>query len=409
MSPKGDEKTYRLRRELTLFDVTVAGVGIILGAGIYALIGVAAGETGNTTWLAFLIGAVVSAFTGFSYAELSSVFKGDSGEYDYCTKAFGQRFSWWAALLILFSMIVSASTVALGFAGYFVVLLEIDFLLSAFLIVALMSLVNFVGIRMSSRFNAIATALEFLGLLLIIVLGLPHWGSVDLMEMPNGLTGVFQAGALVFFAFMGFETIVKLREETKNPDKTIPRALLLSIFITAIVYVLVSISAVSLLSADKIAASSGPLADVAAVPLGPAAFTLLAIIALFSTSNTILLSLVTTSRMMYGMAKERSLPRLLALVHGRTRTPYVAVIVSFALTILLALLGDIELVANMANISLFLIFTLVNIAAIVLRRKMRKKRPFRMPLNIGWVPVLSVLGVITSLIMFVFAVMNVLQ
>jgi APA family basic amino acid/polyamine antiporter len=399
-------RSYRLKRELSLFDVTVAGVGIILGAGIYALIGIAAGEAGNATWLSFLCSAVVAIFTGYSYAELSAMFKTDSGEFDYCKSAFGVRVAWLVSMLIIFSGLVTAAVVALGFAGYVATFLDVDFLISAVFIILFMSLINYIGIRSSSRFNTVATALEFLGLVLIIVLGIPKWGSVDLLEMPSGLQGVFQAGALVFFAFLGFETIVKLREETKNPDKTIPRAVLLSIFITAALYILVSISAVSIMNYQDLAASTGPLASVAAVSLGAAAFTLVAIIALFSTSNTILITLVTTSRMIYGMAQEKYLPAVLGLVHEKRRTPHVAILVVMLLSFLLAIPRDIELVANIANISLFIIFIFVNIAAIALRYTIREERKFKMPFNIGRFPVLSLLGVISSAFLFVFAVIN---
>lgn len=399
-------RSYSLKRELGLFDVTVAGIGIILGAGIYALIGIAAGEAGNATWLSFLISAVVAIFTGYSYAELSAMFKTDSGEFDYCKSAFGVKTAWLVGMLIIFSGLVTAAVVALGFAGYVATFMEVDFLVSAVFIILLMSLINYIGIRSSSRFNTVATALEFFGLVLIIVLGIPKWGSVDLMEMPHGLQGVFQAGALVFFAFLGFETIVKLREETKHPDKTIPRALLLSIFITAVVYILVSVSAVSIMNYGELAVSTGPLASVAAVSLGGAAFTLLAVIALFSTSNTILITLVTTSRMMYGMAQEKYLPAVLGLVHEKRRTPHVAIVIVMLLSFLLAIPGDIELVANIANISLFIIFIFVNIAAIILRYTIREERKFKMPFNIGRFPVLSLLGVISSVFLFIFAVIN---
>lgn len=397
---------YKLKRELGLFDVTVAGIGIILGAGIYVLIGVAAGDAGNATWLAFLISAIVAGFTGFSYAELTSVFEGDAGEYDYVRKGYGKKLAWIVAMVVIFTGLVSGATVALGFAGYIANIIHIDFLTAAIIIILAMSFINYYGIRESSRFNIVATGIEFLGLLIIIALGIPHWGEVNLLEMPNGPQGLFQAGALVFFAFMGFETIVKFREETINPNKTIPRALLLSIFITAIVYVLVSISAVSIVSAEKLATSSSPLAEVAQASLGPMAFVGLAIIALFSTSNTILLSLLTTSRMMYGMAKRKSLPAILSKVHPARRTPHIAVLVTMILAVLFSFLRNIELVANMTTVLLFLTFILVNVSAIILRYKLKKERTFKMPLNIGKFPVLSLLGAITSAIMGGFSVYN---
>jgi APA family basic amino acid/polyamine antiporter len=165
-------KYFALKRELNLFHVVVAGIGIILGAGIYALIGIAAGETGNTIWLSFLISAIVAGFTGFSYAELSCMFKGDGGEYDYCKASFGRKIAVLVSLLIIVTGLVSAAAVALGFAGYLSSLFSIKYLLAGILIVVLMSFINYHGISDSNKFNLVATSIEFLGLLIIIFLGI---------------------------------------------------------------------------------------------------------------------------------------------------------------------------------------------------------------------------------------------
>jgi basic amino acid/polyamine antiporter, APA family len=398
----------KLKRELNLFHVTVAGVGIILGAGIYALIGVAAGETGNSLWLSFLISAIVAGFTGYSYAELSSVFKGDAGEYDYVKAGFGKKLASFVSLLIIFTGVVSAATVALGFAGYLSSLISFGYLASGIGIVVLMTFLNYWGISESNKFNVLATTIEFLGLLFIILLGIGKFGSVDLLEMPNGFFGVLKSGALLFFAFMGFETIIKLREEAKEPEKTIPKAIILSVFITAIVYVLVGIAAVSILPASEIAGSKSPLADVAAVGFGGLAFVVLGIIALFSTSNTILLTMLTTSRMVYGMSKRKTLPKIFNKIHKKRRIPHIAVFAVGIVTIGLTFFQDIGFVADLTTVLLFATFALINLAAIVLRYKKIGKRHFKMPLNIGRFPVLALLGVITSLVMLVFSFINLL-
>ncbi|MDP4039922.1 MAG: amino acid permease [Candidatus Pacearchaeota archaeon] len=398
----------KLKKELGLFSVTVAGVGIILGAGIYALIGIAAGETGNTIWLSFLISAIVAAFTGLSYAELSSIFKGDAGEYDYINAGFGRKLAGFVSLLIIFTGVVSSAAVALGFAGYLSSLIAIRYLFAGIAIVMLMAFLNYWGIKESNKFNLTATTIEFLGLVIIILLGIKHFGSVDLFEMPNGFFGVLKTGALLFFAFMGFETIVKLSEEAKNPEKTIPKAIILSVVITAILYILVAISAVSILPVEQIAGSKSPLADVAAYSFGGTAFIILAIIALFSTSNTVLLTMLTTSRMVYGMAERKFLPKIFSKIHKKRGTPYVAVFAVGIVTVALTFFEDIGFVADLTTVLLFATFALINLVAIVLRYKKDEKRVFRMPLNIGKFPVLSLLGVITSLIMLVFSVINIL-
>ncbi len=396
----------KLKRELELWQVTVAGVGIILGAGIYALIGIAAGGAGNATWLAFLISALVAAFTGLSYAELTSMFKGDAAEYDYIKTAFNSKIAYFAGLMIIAAGFVSAATVALGFGGYFIKMLGVPLISAAIGLIVLMTIINFTGIKESAWFNTISTFIEFGGLLFVIYLGTKHFGSVNYMEMPHGLPGVFSTAALVFFAYMGFESIVKLREETKNPERNIPLALIYSIIITSIVYVLVSIAAVSIVNWQELNASSAPLATVVATSIGPIAFLIIGIVALFSTANTVLITLVTTSRMIYGMAKEGTFPKIFARVHRRTRTPWVAILVLALITILFTMIGDIEFVANLTNLFLFATFGLANVSMIILRYTLKRKRGFYCPVNIGKFPVIALLGVLSSIGMFILVVLN---
>ena len=395
----------KLKRTLTLFNVTVAGVGMILGAGIYALIGAAAVDGGNAIWLSFLLSALIALFTGLSYAELSSMFKGDAGEYDYVNKSMNKHIALFIGLTVIAAAIITASAVALGFAGYLTSLIPIPYMVGALLIIILMSAINFIGIKEAAWFNTISTFIEFAGLVIIIILGFKYVGSVNLLELPNGVEGIFSSAALVFFAFLGFESIIKLAEETKNPEKTIPKAILLSIGITSVVYVLVAISAVSVVGWQALSQSDAPLALVAATALGGISGPVLAVIALFSTANTILLSLVTSSRQLYGMSKEKCLPKFLSHISGKTRTPILAILVATAVAIIFTLIGDIGIVANITNIFLFITFGAVNLALIILRYKAPKmKRPFRLPLNIGKFPVIPLIGVLSSIIMIGFIV-----
>jgi len=402
-----EKRKLSLRRELGIFQVTVAGVGIILGAGIYALIGVAASSSGNATWLSFLISAFIALFTGLSYAELSSMFKGDAGEYDYLKTAFNKKFAFLIGLSIIAAGFISAAAVALGFAGYFIQLVPIPTVVAALLLIVLMALINFIGIKETSWFNTVSTIIEFIGLVIIILIGLRHFGSVNYLEMPKGFSGVLSSAALVFFAYMGFESIIKLREETKNPEKVIPRALLYSVLITSLIYVLVAVAAVSVIGWEGLSKSNAPLASVAAASFGNYAFLLLSIIALFSTSNTVLITMVATSRQMYGMAIEHSLPKVLTLINERTRTPWTAIIIITLLTIIFTFIGDIEIVANLTNLFLFLTFASVNLSLIILRYKCKdKKRNFTCPVNIGRFSVIALLGFLSSIFMMGFVIWN---
>jgi APA family basic amino acid/polyamine antiporter len=406
IGPEQHHKKYRmkkkltLRRDLGLLEATSAGVGIISGAGIYALMGAAAGMAGNSVWLSFIFASFVAVFTGLSYAELSSMFPRDSGEYVYTESAFGSKLAFMVGWLILSSGIIAVSTVALGFGGYFKALFGTPMLLAAVGIIITIGLINFYGVKESAKLNITFTLIEVAGLIIIILVGLSKWGSVNYMEMPHGTFGMFSAASLIFFAFIGFESVVKLAEETKNPEKVIPRALLLSILITTVLYILVAISAVSVLDWQTLGASEAPLADVAAAALGSKAFMLLAVIALFSTANTILISILSTSRIAYGMGVDKSLPKSLAVIHPGRQTPWIAIFMVTAIAILFAVPKNIGAVAEMANLSIFVTFLFVNMSLIMLRYTDPKmKRPFRAPFNIGNFSLTPVIGMALCLFM----------
>jgi APA family basic amino acid/polyamine antiporter len=391
-----------LKRDLGLFEVTLSGVGIILGAGIYALIGKAAELAGNSVWIAFALAALIAVFTGLSYAELSSIFPRASAEYEYTNRAFGKRLAFVIGWLIIFSGVIGASTVALGFGGYFEALTGASAPPSAVLLILALSIILLWGIKISAWFAIVFTLIETVGLLIIICIGVPHLGSVDYLDMPNGLRGVFEAAALIFFAYMGFEEMVKLSEETRDPERNMPLALMAALAITILLYILVALSVVSVVPPEVLAASAAPFAEVAAEALGPEAFVVVSAIALFATANTVLLMLLAASRIAYGMAESASLPTVLGRVHPGRRTPMVAIVAVMLLSIAFLFSGDIAFVASANDFILFATFVVINASLITLRRKEPElPRPFRVPFAFGWVPVLPVLGILTCLFLIV--------
>jgi len=388
-----------MRREIGLFAVTSWGVGIILGAGIYVLVGEAAGIAGNSVWLSFLIGAVVASFTGLSYAELSSVFPRDAAEYVYVKIACGcEILSFMVGWLTILTGIISASTVALGFAGYLQGLFGIPRVLAALFLIIVLSYINFLGIKESTRMNIIFTLVEAAGLVLFVSIGLGSLGSVNLLEAPNGSSGILSAAALIFFAYLGFEDIVNIAEETKKPEKVIPKALILSILISTFLYILVALVSVSLADWQNLGLSDAPLAFAASQVLGENAFTVMSVIALFATSNTVLIMLVVVSRMIHGMAKEGAFPRILSRVAPKKETPQPAILVTMFVSIIFLFTGDLELIAALTSFGAFITFAFVNISLIYIRyRRTELERPFRAPLNIGKFPITGFLGLLTCL------------
>jgi len=401
----------KLKRSLSLFEATFYGVGIILGAGIFALIGQAAGSAGNALWISFLIGAAISALTGLSYAELSAMYPQAAAEYIYVKKAYASKFlGFMISWLIIFTGVLSAATVSLGFSGYFNKIIfpegEISTVLLisvAAVLIVLLSFVNFFGIKESSKVNVIFTVVEMSGLILIIFLAFASnsFGRVNYFEAPKGFGGIIAASILVFFAYIGFEDIVNIAEETKSPKKFIPRAIILAIIITTTLYILVSIATVSLADWNELGDVPNPLAFAASKSfLGNNASLVLSFIALFATINTVLIILVVTSRMIYGIARDRGLPSILSKIHPKRKTPWAAVIVIGILSIVFLFFGKIETIASITSLGAFISFGTVNLALIWLRyTKPNLKRPFRVPLNIGKFPILSFVGAIFCVFM----------
>ena len=392
-----------LKRHMGLFHLTMYGVGLILGAGIYVLIGEAAGFAGNSMWISFLLGAIVAVFAGLSYFELSALYPKAAAEYTFVKNAFKNNFfgfiiGWLTAI----TSIIVAATVSLGFGGYLTQFIELPITIGAIILIAILSVVNFIGIKESAWANTIFAIITAGGLGLIIFLGftVEPVESIDYFEAPNGFPGIILAFVLIFFAFIGFEDMANVAEEVRRPHKTIPRAIILSVVITGIIYILVSLSAVKILDWQELAASSAPLADVAHKVLGTNGSITLSIIALFATASTVLITLVAGARILYGMAKSNSLPQFLSNVHSKTKTPWIAVIVILVTSIGFTFVGDIVIIANIVVFAVVITFAAINLAVIVLRyTEPVLERPFRVPINIGKFPILPLFGFGTTVYM----------
>jgi len=390
-----------LKRALGLWEATACGVGIILGAGIYALIGKATGLAGNATWIAFIIAAFVSGLSALSYAELSSIFPKAGAEYVYTKNAFGKKLAFIVGWMIAISGIIGSATVALGFGGYFEAIAGIPLIIAAVSLVILLSFVIAYGVKEAAWFAIVGTLIEGAGLLIVIFIGLPYFGSVDYFEITS-LGGIMAAAALVFFAYIGFEEMVRMAEEVKKPEINMPRALIIAIVLTTLIYILVAVAAVSVVDFNSLAESNSPLADVVSAAWSSDAFVIFSIIALFATGNTVLLIMLAASRIVYGMADSGALPKPIAYVNPSRRTPFGAIAVVGVLTLLFFLLGDIEVVANLTNFTVFATFVVINAALIKLRYdKPDMKRAFKVPISIGKMPVLPVIAIATTLFMMV--------
>ncbi|HEX9819417.1 MAG TPA: APC family permease [Methylomirabilota bacterium] len=381
-----------LRRVLGLTEVTAGGVGIIIGAGIYVLLGTATAHAGPLVWLAFLMAAALSLLTGLSYAELSSMFPSAAGEYEYTRQAMPEWIAFVVGWTMIAGLVVAAATVSLGFARYAGYFLDVDQRGAAVGLLAAVFAVATVGIKQSARVTLGLSAVQVGGLVLVVAIGLPHVGDVDLLTGP-GAGGVLGAAALVFFAFIGFDEVITLAEETRDPTRTVPRALLLALGLSTALYVAVAVAAVSVLGAGALAASPRPLADVMAHVLGDRGATVVAAIAVVTTTNTTLLAMTAASRIIYGMARTGAMPCAFARVHPRRATPGRAILAVAVVAAGFALFGDFAVIAAVTDFAVYVVFLAVNGTVLILRRaRPDLPRPFAVAGTVGGVPVVPILG-----------------
>lgn len=393
-----------LKRRLGLPGATLSGIGIILGAGIYVLVGAATADAGSAVWASFLIAALLAAATGLSYAELAAMIPEAGASAAYASDAFGSRAGFLTGWLLVTITVTGAGAVALGFGGYSIELwpaiegrLDAGMLLPAsgvaIAVILAAAIVTYLGVRETIVVAGVMAVLEAGGLVLVIVLGLPEIGARSLLDAPDGLPGIVAGAALVFFAFQGFEEIATLAEETRSPERTIPTAIVLAIVVTTVLYLAVAVVAASAVAWPALAESNAPLADVVGALANERLADGLSVVALLATGNTVLLLLATGARLLYGMARRGLLPAPLARLAPGRRTPWVATLVVTAAALGFALAGEVGFVAQVTNFAVFVAFAIVNGAVIRLRlRDPDRPRPFRLPLAVRGVPATAVLG-----------------
>jgi APA family basic amino acid/polyamine antiporter len=387
-----------LERALGLGGLTFYGLGIILGAGIYSVLGAAAGHAGPALWMSFAISGLVALPTALSYAELATTYPRASAEFTYLRRAFSR----WpglglvTGLLVALSGAATAGTVAIAFAGYLRSFVEIPAMMVAWALLVAAAMLNIVGVKQSGWVNVAFTLLEAGGLVLFIIVGATTDGFGEAFLTTPGF-GVLSGAALVFFSYLGFENIANLAEEAKQPERDLPRAILLSLGIAVTLYVLVALAAVALMPTDQLVESQAPLADAAREGSSKVAGALGGI-ALFATANTALVSMLVASRVVFGMAREGEMPKKLAALLPKRKTPWVATLVVAGVSAALVPFGEVGVVASLSSFASLLAFASVNVALIVLRyREPEVNRPFRVPGAIGKFAILPALGVVATL------------
>jgi APA family basic amino acid/polyamine antiporter len=375
MIGKASTSPIALKRQLGLPLLVLYGVGITIGAGIYVLIGAVAGHAGRYAPWSFLLAGLAMAFTVGSYAELATRFPVSAGEAAYVRAAFKSRAAaTLTGLMTIFIGVVSSATVSLGAAGYIAQFIDWPQAAIVLVVVTALGAVACWGILESVLLASLFTLIEAGGLVVIVVAAVRAdvpFGHVLLTPPPLDavtLSGVAYASLLAFFAFIGFEDLVNVVEETKEPHRDLPRALVLTLLISGALYLTVAAVAVTAVPIATLAASPAPLSLVfrAVADIDPRAISAIAIVA---TLNTILAQISMAARVVYGLAREGDLPHLLGRVHVRTATPIIATALIVIVTLVFALLIPFERLAESTSLATLAVFALVNLSLLRVRHR----------------------------------------
>jgi len=407
-----DRESPTLKRTLGLTMLTLYGLGTIIGAGIYVLVGAVAARAGMAAPLSFLVAGVLATFTGLSYAELGQRLPEAAGAAAYAREGFKSawmgRLTGFATLLVA---LVAAASVARGGAGYLLEIIDIPLPVASGAVILVFTFLAAWGVKESVFIAAAMTVIETIGLVIVVAVGGDALGDLP-ARMPEmwphaawdgaGAWGGVMAGAfLAFFAFAGFENIVNMAEETHNVERTLPRAVVLSILISAGLYMLVVTIAVLLVTPQDLAVSDAPLCEV--VDCSRGAMGAFAPIALIATLNGVLIEIVLMARVAYGMARRGWLPKALARVHANRRTPLFATVLVGGVVFALTTAVEFEPLARFTSAMLLLIFVVVNLSLIRLKRHQPDAvLTLRIPL---WVPVI---GAASSVVLLLAEILHVL-
>lgn len=380
-----------LKRALGLPFLTFYGLGTILGAGIYVLIGEVVGQAGYRAPLSFLLAGIVAAFTAFSYAELGSRFPASAGEPVFAQEGIGIR---WVAQLCGFMIIsvgiVSSATIINGVVGYAERLLPWPEITIKLGLLSLLVGLAIWGIRESVAIAAIITCVEVAGLLLVIVAStasVPSWGEAlpQLLAHaaePVAWSGVCFGAFLAFYAFIGFEDMVNLAEEVHDPERTVPRGIILALCLSVILYLLVSVTVLLVLPADTLARSRAPLAAVIDHAL-PRAGGLMTAISVLAVVNGALAQVIMASRVLYGMGDRGLLSRWMGITWARTMTPVPATLLAGSLAAVLACFLPLVFLAQATSYITLAMYALMNLSLLLVKRRTPRLSGIEVPM---WVP-----------------------
>jgi APA family basic amino acid/polyamine antiporter len=405
-----DIEKHRLRRSLNAFDLTILGIGAIIGVGIFVLTGAAAANyAGPGVILSFVISGVACAFAALCYAELASSIPAAGSAYNYAYATMGEIIAWIIGWDLILEYVVASIAVAIGWSGYFVNILKVAGVnlpvwcsaapgtvpgavinLPAVLIVLILTAILVVGVKESARFTGVMVFVKILTVLVFIFIGISHVTPANWHPfMPFGFKGVVAGAAIVFFAYIGFDALSTVAEETKNPQRNMPIGILLSLGICTLLYIAVAAILTGMVPYPSLN-TPAPIAhalSMIGVPWGSALVSAGAVAGITSVLTVMLMG---QPRIFFSMSRDGLVPPWICKVHPRYRTPYVAQIITGGVVATFAGFIDIGTAAELCNIGTLFALAIVCVGVVVLRKTHPEfKRSFRCPM----VPLIPLLGV----------------
>lgn len=380
------KKNKELLRALTLKDAVGVGLGAIIGAGIFVVTGVAAGVSGPAFVLGLLAAGIIAAFNGLSSAQLAAIYPQSGGTYEYGYRLLNPALGFSAGWMFLISKLSAAGVVAIGFGSYFYQLLPVTSPLTISIVaVVFLTGANYFGIKKAGTLNLFIVSITLLSLIYLIFSGIPEVRMENFKPFaPFGISGIAEASALLFFAFTGYARIATLAEEVKHPEKTIPKAVIITIVTAIILYTAVSVVAIGVLGAARMADSKSPLQLVAEALSTPAINTIVLIGASTAMLGVLLSQILGISRMMLAMSRRNDLPPVFETIHNKYRIPHLGIVFTGVVIILLTITGTFEFILRAATFTILLYYSITNIAAL--------KQPRKEQIYGRFIPVLGLIG-----------------
>lgn len=390
-----------LKRTVGTFGAASVGIANIIGAGIFVLSGVAAGIAGPAVILSFLIAGFIAFLTALSAAELSSFITETGASYAYTKRAFGRFWSFLVGWFKYFDYMVGGAAVSVGFAAYFASLFGLkgntSVLIAAVGLPIVLCVLNILGVKQATRTTSVMVLIKVFAIVLLLMMGgfylFQHFDMAHYTPFfATGFGGMLNGAAIIFFVFIGFNTVTMMSEETKNPHKTIPKALMIAFGVTFVLYICMAFVMIGVLDWHDEIADAHPLASIARiVSTNQMFFDFISFSALIASGSVVLSSILGGTRASFAMGRDRLLPHHFDKISERFGTPYVSIIVGGIIIVIFAgiFYNDIDTIASIVNFGSLFTYLFVNLSLIKLRKlEPKTQRPFRVP----FYPAVPILG-----------------